>query len=470
MNRVWFVLIAAVCCGLLLGTIHPPYNLSYIGVFGLPLSYWLAQYSDRPKLVGYGLGFGYFFLTMSWITSPFQVEKDIFGWMAYPAWILMAAGLALFWLPAFALYRRGVLIIAATFIALELLRGWIFTGFPWALIGYGFIDTPIAMSSAFIGAYGLSAALVFAMLAIFGPTKIHLRGIGVVVIGFLMLPHFLRNDPDIIENANFKVTLVQANITQAESFDASRAEEFLNAQIDMSQGDADLVVWPEGATRYSPSYDPSLISTITQKMNGQGFLFGAIHFDDFGRFYNAAYLVDENGKNIYRYDKQHLVPFGEYIPFGNAIAKLGIATQTLTRFSMSKGSLYPWPDSQFPKFNILICYEGIFPKYAQREGGFIALITNDSWFGNGGGPVQHLVAARFRAIESGKPLVRSAKTGISAFVSAKGELISHVPLNTKGAITSAIGPRYDGTIYSKIRNWPLYIFLFAALIIGFRRA
>ena len=148
---------------------------------------------------------------------------------------------------------------------------------------------------------------------------------------------------------------------------------------------------------------------------------------------------------------------------------MGIATQTITRFSMSKGTENSWPDTNLPMMNILICYEGIFPQYSRRDGALIVLITNDSWFGNSGGPMQHLIFARFRAMENGRPLVRSARTGISAIIDARGNIIKEVPLNTAGVVTAKIGPRYSDTIYRKFGDWPLLIVLLVGAIALMRR-
>ena len=448
----------AVLCGLWLGLIQAPYNLPYLGIFGFVAAHHLVRKFAQPYRVGYGFGLGYFLLTMTWIRSPFAVQGDLYGWMAWPAWVLMAAGLALFWLPIFRFQKHGAWAVAASFGAMELLRGWIFTGLPWALIAYGFVDQSLSSIAFYIGAYGLSVAIVFVVLGLFGPFD-RKSIIGAIVVVLLSAISFGRSGFQLIDtDADFRVTAVQANITQAEAFDDSRANEFVHLQTEMSKQETDLVIWPEGAIRYALDPYSGLAENIASAV-GHPLLIGAVHYDDDGRYYNSAHLIGADGQEIYRYDKQHLVPFGEYIPFGEQLRKLGIATQTITQFSMSKGIEAPWPKTTLPKMNILICYEGIFPKYAQRDGAFIALITNDSWFGNFGGPSQHLAAARYRAIESGKPVVRAAKTGISAIIDADGKISQAIPLNTRGVVTAKIGPRYESTVYAKLREWPLYVWI-----------
>ena len=448
----------AVLLGAIFGTIHPPFSF-LAGLLALPLAYLLALRTQKVFYTGFGFGFGYFFIVMHWIYEPFQIEKDVFGLLAYPAWIAMAAGLALFWLPIFRGVKHGPLVVSATFITMEFLRGHIFTGFPWALVNYALVDTSLAQAASVFGSWGMSFLIGYALLGIAFGKGVWGRVLPMVTIGVLVAIGQFRGAPANFEFAEFKVSLVQANISQAEAFDYSRTDEFIRRQVALSDPQADLVIWPEGAIAYDVSNTNDLANTLSTSLSNTPLLIGSPYFDD-GNFYNSAHLIGRGGQVVHRYDKIHLVPFGEYIPFGAHLLKMGILVDTVTRFSMQKGALHDWQAEELPPFNILICYEGIFPQYAQREGAFIALITNDSWFGNQGGPYQHLAAARFRAIESGKPVARVAKTGITAMIDANGALVNSLPLNTAGSILAPIGPRFDSTIYSKLSDWPLIFAVF----------
>ncbi len=438
--------------GLALG--HAPFDLPYLALLFFPFAAHLARLSKHKFWAGYLFGLGFFVITMSWISEPFAVGPPGYGWMAYPAWGLMAAGLALFWVPLFRFVDYGFWSVALIFGVMEYLRGHIFTGLPWALLAYGWQDSVVAQSASWFGAYGLSALLVLMILLV-----MNWRNMRDVILGFALLTmlgamSYLRFEADDMSVADLRVRAVQPNSSQEERFTRPPLEQ-IDMMLELSQGDADLVVWPEGSTFVSPSYDDGLIPYLHQGLPGQGLIFGAPSYED-GFYFNSAYEIRPDG-GFYRYDKQHLVPFGDYIPFGDWLLEHGIATQTVTTFNARKGKPRPYPDWAAPRPNIMICYEGIFPVMGRREGDFIVLITNDIWFGTRSGPYQHLAAARFRAIENGQPLVRSALTGISAIIDANGKVLESVPLEERGFAEAKLGAKYESTFYRRVGDWPFLI-------------
>ncbi len=469
-------------CGIWLGLLHAPFSIGFFALPSLPLAYLVARRSQNLWRSGYLFGFGYFFTVMHWIYEPFLVRGGDFTWMGIPAWLLMSLGLALFWLPLFRFANTGTWAVALTFGIVEFLRANIFTGFPWALISYGFIDTWLAPSSAYIGAFALSTLIVFSALSLADLPKLKAPILGAIILGLVLLPYLSSRTPDEHKHADFKVTGVQGNVPQSEYMDINNANLIMETYLSLSKGSADLVIWPEAAIMSDPTQTPFIATYMNLELEGQPLLTGGLHWTveinretnlPQNKFYNAAYMINSEGDVTHKYLKTHLVPFGEYIPFSDLLMKFNIATETLTMFSASAGTYEPWQAEGMPKINILICYEGIFPKYARREGDFIVVITNDGWFGEIGGPSQHLVAAQFRAIESGKPVVRVARTGISALIDADGQITERIELNQQGSFTSKVGPRYTSTLYARTGDWPYNLILFigaVALIVRVRKS
>lgn len=447
-------LVLASFCGAILSLIHMPLALP-AGFIGIAGAHWLVHISERPKLVGYGLGLGYFIATLSWIREPFALGPPGYEWMAYPVWIMMGAGIALFWLPIFMPFRFGIWAIAAMFLLMERLRGWLFTGFPWAELAHGLVDNSIAQIASIGGTKLLSALILFCIISILGKSSIIMRLCSIMFGTSLVLFGMMRPPPSDLELADYQVTLVQANIPQNERWDPELALAQFEEQLELSKGESDLVIWPESSTRFNPLENTKMLKVMDEALDGRAVLFGAPAIVE-GKFYNAAYF-SPGGKSpggaeadplpYYRYDKRHLVPFGEYIPFGDWLLEHGLFVRTVTLFSARKGEEHEWPDFAAPRPNILICYEGIFSYLGRREGDYLAQITNDSWFGQYAGPQQHLAAARFRAIENGLPMARAAITGISAMIDANGRVTASIPLGEKGAITAPLGPRYEWSFY-----------------------
>ncbi len=451
---------------------HAPFNFPLASLFAIGIAVPCARETPHKYWAGYLFGLGFFVPTMSWISEPFAVGPPEYAWMAYPAWALMAGGLALFWIPIFRFMNYGLWTIALIFGFMEYLRGHIFTGLPWAMVAYGWQDMPlINQSAALIGSYALSAYLVLAFLYITNYRAPRTVLIGLAIIALPVAYSIIRPEPSDLSVANVAARAVQPNFSANERYDANLAREQLDVQIALSQGDADLVVWPEGSTFVSPSYDPTLIPFLHNALPDKTLILGAPSYDN-NLYFNSAYEIRPNGE-FYRYDKQHLVPFGDYIPFGDWLLEHGIATQTVTTFSARKGQPRPYPDWSGARPNIMICYEGIFPVMARREGDFIVLITNDIWFGTRSGPYQHLAAARFRAIENGQPLVRSALTGISAIIDANGQILDEFPLGERGFAEAKLGAKYATTLYRRLGDWPFFIAIalgFVALVLRVRRS
>lgn len=405
-------------------------------------------------------GLGWFGLGMSWIVEPFLVEPEIYGWMAPFALILMAIGGALFWaVPAWAAARSAqgwrwqAVALGAALVLSDWLRGWIFTGLPWALIGHGWIGTPVAQTAAFTGAIGLSAlTLTLAVLptvlwrpvpgyrlAGFAPgilLAIVLGG-GVWAMGLARLAAPLPPDTDIA------LRIVQPDAEQRLKWDPEWAEIYFRRLLDLSSapGPRDLVIWPETAVNFLLE-DAGPVLPAMAEAAGAPLVMG-IQRREGSRFYNSLVALEPDGTVGAIYDKFHLVPFGEYIPWGDELARFGI-----TAFAAQQGNGYsagPGPAlmqaGTLTGFQPLICYEAIFPQHLRalpERPGWLLQATNDGWFGRFSGPYQHLAQARLRAIETGLPLIRAANTGVSAVIDARGELRQTLDLGVMGKIDAPL--------------------------------
>lgn len=464
-------LLAAVLSGLFLGLAQAPWSFIPVVIFAIPVLFWLhsgAISRRRAALIGWLAGVGYFGLTLSWIVEPFLVDVGRDGWMAPFALFFMAAGLALFWAASFALANRGNAVMFVVFWTLaELLRSTIFTGFPWGLIAYGWIETPVMQMVSIVGVHGLGLlTLTGAVLLAKG------RGVLAVLVFASMwgFGTYRLAQPVLERETAFTVRIVQPNAAQELKWLPEFAQVFYDRQIELTSAPADippdLVIWPEAAIPFIPARRADLMQQIGIAAKGADVLLGARRIDDNGNWFNSMAMINPDGRIVQHYDKHHLVPFGEYIPFGALLSKTGI--QALTRESFDAG---PQPitiaQDGIPPFVPLICYEAIFPAYAAPSGQrpeWIVHITNDAWFGRFNGPYQHLAQARSRTIEQGLPLVRSANTGVSAMIDPFGRILNSLPLGQLGFVDAALPAALPQTIYGRFGNWPV---IFLLLILTF---
>ncbi|MBA4130564.1 MAG: apolipoprotein N-acyltransferase [Hyphomicrobium sp.] len=470
---------------------------------------------ERAFKDGWWFGFGYFFAGLFWVGEAFLVEADVFGWLLPFAVTLLPAGLALFLGAAAAVTRAlwrpglaGILVMAIVFTAAEWLRGHILTGFPWNTIGYALTATDVQMQTAgLIGIYGLTlwAFVIFpsplvlateapkatSSLAAFAP------GLALAIVPLALSAlygaYVLSNAPSPDANAP-RVRIVQPSVPQREKWLPEKQGEIFRLHLDLTArnaaGESDgmdgiaLVVWPEAAMPFRPLEHPEALTAIADLLPDDGpvLLSGGLRVERDGteaaptlRAFNSLLAFDGAGKPITIYDKIHLVPFGEYLPFQPALEAIGLQQLTRLRGGFASGPS-PRPLLRLPglpPITGLICYEAIFPGavvQAAERPGLIVNITNDGWFGNTTGPPQHLHQSRVRAVEEGVPLIRAANNGISAMIDANGRLQATLGLNARGVIDQPIPPAVDAPIYARWGEWALVlnIVFFSLLIAWFR--
>lgn len=453
--------------GLVAGTGQAPWGLWFLTVAALAI--WLARPATSRRIAlrdGWLFGVGYFAVALHWIVSPFLVDIGSTGWMAPFALILMAGGAALFWgLANYAAYRiapQSMVLPALMMAGAEVLRTYLFTGFPWALLGHIWIDTPLAQLAAFGGPHLLTLVTVVLSVAFallwqrkFRATVAPLAAlVGWIILGAGSAPEY----------TGPTVRLVQPNAAQADKWDPIKSQVFFDRMIGFTQDGPppDLVVWPETAVSYLMEYAGDALDQVSEAARGAPTVLG-INRRDGERYYNSSLVLERGGVISNTYDKAHIVPFGEYIPGGEILAKFGVS-----HFAASRGGAFSAGSGPrvvdvtgIGNARILICYEGIFAHevHTTERPRLLILITNDAWFGPAAGPRQHLAQARLRAIEQGLPMVRVANTGISAMIDGKGRITDQIGMGQAGYIDAALPPALAQTIYSKTGDWPALLLL-----------
>lgn len=438
-----------------------PFGLWPLALAALAAAIGAADRRSAGFAEGWALGLGHFGVALHWIVEPFLVEPDLFGWMAPFGLALMAGGLALFWGAAFGAARAlrgGGLGLVALWSGAEALRSLAFDGFPWALIGHVWIGTPIMQAAALIGPHGLTlGTLLFALWVVrlgAGPRLAASAALGLAL--WLLLAPGPAGDPD---PAAPVLRLVQPNVPQAEKWDPARQQEHLDRLLALSDGEAGaaLTVWPETALA-QPLDRAGPILAEGARRAWSPVASGVIRSEG-GRWFNSLVLTDAAGAPVALYDKAHLTPFGEYIPFQAWLSRWGLrglADVMGEGFAAGPGPALMDLPGVGPA-RPLICYEGIFAEEIAAPGGrprLLLLVTNDAWFGNWAGPRQHLSLARLRAVEQGVPVARAANTGISAMIDAQGRVLASLPLNAAGAIESPLPPVRPPTPYGRWGDWP----------------
>lgn len=473
----------AAALGALAALGQAPLSLWPLTVLGLALLYAMLRETvgwRRAAWLGGAAGSGYFAVALSWIVEPFLVDIARHGWMAPFALLFLSAGMGLFWAGAFAGARAlggGAAAWMAAGGVAEAIRGRLFTGFPWAQTGHAWIDTPMLHWSSLAGALGLSLLMLGAAAALWhlvaGPSRGWAGMALAAVLGLLVGGAALRPAVQADDTAPV-VRLVQPNAAQHEKWDPDKVQIFFDRQMAYSNatgdmGLPDLIVWPETAIPVLLNNAEPTLRAIAKAAREVPVVLGLRRYDG-ARIFNSLVLLDEAGGVASLYDKHHLVPFGEFIPFGHVLGRLGIrglAAETGDGFSAGPGAQVIGL-GDLGRAIPLICYEGVFARNITRAPArpdVLLLITNDAWFGKVSGPYQHLAQARLRSAEQGLPMIRVANTGVSAMIDATGRITRQIPLGEAGWIDARLPAALPPTLYARTGDAPalLLMALLAAL-------
>ncbi|HEY1415017.1 MAG TPA: apolipoprotein N-acyltransferase [Caulobacteraceae bacterium] len=491
--------------GLALALAQPPFGFlpGLLGWAGL-LALLSGDLSLRSAFFrGWLGGVGYFAVSLWWLTEPFQVDAAHQGWMAPIAVALVTAGMGLFWGAAALAFRliraRGalrVLVFAGVFALVEWLRGHILTGFPWDLPGETWrAGTPMSQGAALVGAYGLSwitiaaAAAPATLLETWrGPVSVALAA-GSLAGLFAFGATRLANAPGPAPGAPI-IRVVQADVPQASKYDPALFNSILTRYLVLTRRPAArtpaIVVWPEGAI---PDAMEDYLApqtwtreAITDALSpGEILILGGYTYGDARAeppvVFNSLLALQRGNdglKPLGLYDKFRLVPFGEFIPLDALATRLGIKTFVHVGNGFTPGPRpRPLRIDGAPPFQPLICYEALYPGFT-REGGkaagfrpaWIANISNDAWFGETSGPLQHLNIASYRAIEEGLPMIRATPTGVSAVIDALGRPLKTLPEGGYGVIDTPLPPALMPTPFARLGDAPFWGMIALSFVSG----
>jgi len=396
--------------------------------------------------------------------------------------LLLACYLGLY----FALFAAGIvyfkrtvpLFIAAPvlWVCLEYIKSRLFTGFPWENLGYSQFNNIFLIQMVDVaGIFGLSLMIVLLNVAFFeivakrSKKSFALAAFVVLLWSCVYVYGVFRIDEidKVLKDAQtMNVSLIQGNIDQSIKWNKDFQKETINIYEELSlrrpQAAGSLIVWPETAVPFNFQDENDLhhqLKALPVKTKSW-FIFGSMSYSTRNQgvdYFNSAYLLSPQGIILGKYDKVHLVPYGEYVPFRGLFPFVSGLTAGIGDFAAGKGYFPLNMDGR--KIGVLICYEGILPEaaraYKNAGSELLVNITNDAWFGTTSAPYQHLSMATFRAVETRQYVVRAANTGISAIVDPTGKIVADTKLFKKDAIHGMIRFITLPTFYARYGDWPV---------------
>ncbi|MBI5892995.1 MAG: apolipoprotein N-acyltransferase [Deltaproteobacteria bacterium] len=462
----------AIVSGFALVFAFPPFDIWLIAWFGIvPLFF--AIHDKKPFerfLIGFICGIVFFLGTVYWVVNSMTNYGGVPVWASVLVLLLLVIVLSLypavFGYLAFSLQPSAfsLLLVPCLWVSLEYIRTFLFTGFPWVLLGYSQTTfLPIMQIADITGVYGVSFLVVMVNVFLFKIIRYFSDGKdsppikeGILVFSILILAlgygYFRIGQIDKVTKnwKQFKVGIAQGNIDQAHKWDPAYQEEtisiYKNLSMDMANKNIDLIVWPETATPFWLQSDEKLgpivfdvaktlsVNLITGSPSYRYSLDGLTT-----NYFNSVFLISKKGEISGRYDKVHLVPFGEYVPlkrflpFEKLVAGIGdfSAGKDVEPLSLNSDT-----------FGVLICFEIIFPhlarKFLNQGADFLITVTNDAWFGKSSAPYQHLSQSLVRSIENRVFLVRAANTGISAVIDPVGRITKKSGIFTRESLIDTI--------------------------------
>ncbi|WP_407149436.1 apolipoprotein N-acyltransferase [Bradyrhizobium sp. ORS 86] len=511
----WKRAVIALTAGALSALAMAPFNAWPVLFLTFPIAVWLIDGAAAGRwrgvpaaaLSGYWFGLGYFVPGLYWIGYAFFVDAQTFAWLTPFAVLGLPAYLALFTALGFALARliwprdaSRVLALAASLTISEWLRGHLLTGFPWNAFGYA-LSEPLALAqtASLIGLWGMTflAVAIFASPAVLidgssrGRKPWRAPAAAVLVLAAMLAFGAVRlSQHPTAMVAGTKLRIMQPDLQQDAKFNYSAKAAVMQKYLALSDRasgpqstgvrDANILIWPESAFPFFLTREADAMAEIADLLpKGTVLITGSVRAPDLPagvritRAYNSIYVIDHDGSVLSVYDKLHLVPFGEYLPFQSWMEKLGFQQLTKVVGGFIPGTIRrPLDVPHAPPALPLICYEAIFPgSIVDRDErpGWIINVTNDGWFGLSTGPYQHLQQARLRSIEEGLPLVRAANTGISAVIDPVGRIVAQLGLGLEGVLDAGLPAAIAPTIYARIGNIPAAAIVIVALAIVLRR-
>ncbi len=505
----------ALAAGALSALAMAPFNAWPVLLVTFPVMVWLIDGAGAGRrrgvpaaaMAGWWFGLGYFMPGLYWIGDAFLVDAPTFAWLMPFAVLGLPAYLALFTAFGFALARliwtrdaSRVIALAASLTLSEWLRGQVLTGFPWNAFGYALTEPlALAQTASLIGLWGMT----FLSVAILASPAVLIDGTSrgrkpwiapvaavlvLVVMGVFGIVRLALQPTMTV--AGVKLRIMQPNLQQDARFNYSAKPEVMQKYLTLSDRasgpqstgvrDASILIWPESAFPFFLTREADAMAQIAELLpKGTILITGSVRAPDLPpgvnitRVYNSIYVIDHDGSVLSVYDKLHLVPFGEFLPYQDWMEKLGFVQLTKVQGGFIPGTRRrPMEIPNAPRMLPLVCYEAIFPGdivVRDDRPGWIVNLTNDGWFGISTGPYQHLQQARLRAIEQGLPVVRAANTGVSAVIDPLGRMVARLGLGVEGVLDSSLPSAIPPTIYARSGDIPAAIIVIVAFAFVVRR-
>lgn len=458
-------------------------------------------------VAGWCFGFGYFTAGVYWVGHAFLVDAETFGWLLPFAVVGLPAYLAIYtaagFLAARVLWRPGparILALAVTLTAAEWVRAHALTGFPWNAFGYALTrPLELAQAGSVFGIWGLTfiAIAVFASPATLTDARSATRRPWLPLLAAATTLAALaafgswrlsRMPSGFVDGVALRI--MQPNLQQDSKFNYSAKAQVMSHYIGLSKRKTQTrpeglryvthLIWPESAFPFYLSSEPDALRELGALLpDGAVLITGA---DRTGSpppdaantdTHTSMYVIDNHAVVRALYDKVHLVPFGEYLPFQSLLERVGLRQLTKVVGGLIAGDgRHPIQIPRAPAALPLLCYEVIFADELAEPGeraGWLLNLTNDGWFGRSSGPYQHFEQARLRAIEQGLPLVRAANTGISAVIDPLGRVVGSLPLGSEGLLDLPLPKAIAPTPYARFGDRPAGLALALGLIVVVRR-
>lgn len=486
--------VLAVFGGVLLTASFPKAGLAWMAWFALvPLLMSVSRLAPGKAFrMGLVAGFAHYLTLIYWVSYTMQHYGHLPFYISIPVLVLFCLYLALFpaafaWL--LVRFARGpvacMIAIPVFWISLEFVRSFFLSGFPWEMLGHSqYLNTNLIQIADIIGVYGISFLIALANGAVFmvylsvkggmwlgKPVSKQLAAVSAAVFlaAFCAVWGYGKFRVESVDRTiagapSMNITVVQGNIDQLikwkKEFQMSTTQKYID--MSLSANRPDLVVWPETATPFYYGYDIRMTKLVENGIRRAGthFVVGSPSFEDKAEqrdYFNSAYLIGPDGSRRGKYDKVHLVPFGEYVPLKRFLPFVGKIVEHVGDFKSGEAGRTLQMEEY--KLGAQVCYEIIFPELcremAKNGANLLVNITNDAWYGITSAPYQHFSMTIFRAVENKRSLVRSANTGISGFVDPAGRIIAQTGIFQDAVLSSPVPvmPETEMTLYTKYGDW-----------------
>jgi len=470
-----------------------PFGQWWLGPLSILLILWvtLPAPGRRLFLAGWLTGLGLFASGASWVYISISEYGNTAVPLAIVLTVLFVAGLALFHALTFWFWGklapdtpvRRLLLFPAVWVLGDWLRGWLLTGFPWLYLGTAHTDGPLAGLAPLLGVHGITFWITVTGAALYGIIWLllcrHRLAAGITLV-LALLPWFTapvlyRMDWTRINPEPVSVALMQGNIPQQIKWDPDFLKDQIVTYLTLTEShwNTDLILWPETAIPLPQDQAGAIIQHIREQLGEHSTLITGIPWYGFSErredftFHNSIMAIGD-GDGIYH--KQKLVPFGEYVPLE------GLLRGLIGFFDLPMSSFSPGPAHQSPlhadNMNVMpyICYEVAYPDFAAfnaRGTGLLVTISNDGWFGDSIGPLQHLQIARMRALETGRYMLRGTNNGVTAIIDHKGRITDRLPRFRRATLVGEVHTAEGSTPYMQAGSWP--VLTLAIILVVFAR-